>query len=140
LLHIRDIAENQSPGHFFEIWGMLESSPQRHFDQGPKMKRMMKPAFYLAIGTTIAIRTSAAFAYRGQQYAHEAKVTLEQARIKALKAYPGTITDQELEKEHGGTGLRYSFDIKNGRKTYEVGIDARTGALLEHSVEGPNSD
>ena len=50
------------------------------------------------------------------------------------------ITDQELEKEGGGTGLRYSFDIKNGSKTYEVGIDARTGRVLENKAEGPNPD
>jgi uncharacterized membrane protein YkoI len=30
----------------------------------------------------------------------------------ALKAHPGKVTDEELEREAGGTGLRYSFDIK----------------------------
>ena len=83
---------------------------------------------------------TAALAYTGQQFAAAAKVSLEQARAIALKAFPGTITDQELEKERGGSGLRYSFDIKKGATTHEVGVDARSGALLENSVEGPQSD
>ncbi len=69
-----------------------------------------------------------------------AKVTLAQARKAALAAHPGVITDQELEKEGGGTGLRYSFDIKGKGKTFEVGVDARTGKVLENKAEGPNPD
>jgi uncharacterized membrane protein YkoI len=65
---------------------------------------------------------------------------LSEARVVALKAFPGKITDEELEKEKGGSGLRYSFDIKNGGVTYEVGVDARTGKVLENSPEGPHSD
>jgi uncharacterized membrane protein YkoI len=40
-----------------------------------------------------------------------------------------------LEKEKGGSGLRYSFDIKNGSVVHEVGVDAKTGKILENSVE-----
>jgi uncharacterized membrane protein YkoI len=69
-----------------------------------------------------------------------AKVTLAQAQKTALTARPGKITDQELEKESGGTGLRYSFDIQSNGKTFEVGVDARTGKVLENSTEGPNPD
>ena len=46
-------------------------------------------------------------------------------------------TGQELEKEGGGSGLRYSFD-QAGTKTYEVGVDAQTGAVLENKAEGPH--
>lgn len=81
-----------------------------------------------------------AFAYTGQKFAGEAKISLEQARVIALKAHPGKITDEELEKEKGGSGLRYSFDIRHGKVTQEVGVDARTGKLLENSPEGPNAD
>ncbi len=81
-----------------------------------------------------------ASAYTGQQMSGSAKVSIAQARKIALSAQPGTITDQELEKEGGGSGLRYSFDIKAGATTHEVGVDARTGKLLENSVEGPNAD
>jgi uncharacterized membrane protein YkoI len=67
-------------------------------------------------------------------------VTIEHAVEIALKAHPGKITDQELEREGGGTGLRYSFDILSGNVTQEVGVDAMTGKLLENQAEGPNPD
>jgi len=76
-------------------------------------------------------------AYTGEELA---KVTLSEARAIALKAFPGKITDEELEKEKGGSGLRYSFDIENGGMTHEVGIDAKTGKVLENSVEGRHAD
>ena len=47
---------------------------------------------------------------------------------------------EELEKEKGGSGLRYSFDIEKGRVIHEVGIDAKTGRVLENSVEGVHAD
>lgn len=77
---------------------------------------------------------------KGHEFAGQAKVSLEQARRIALKAYPGKITDEELEKERGGSGLRYSFDIRKGSVTHEVGVDAKTGKVLENSKEGPNAD
>jgi uncharacterized membrane protein YkoI len=82
----------------------------------------------------------AAFAYTGQEFAGDATVSLDQARAIALKAVPGKITDQELEKEKGGSGLRYSFDIKTSGATREVGVDAKSGAVLENSVEGLHHD
>ena len=78
--------------------------------------------------------------FAGSSLLPSAKITLAQARSTALAARPGQITDQELEKEHGGTGLRYSFDIKSSGKTFEVGVDARTGKVLENKAEGPNPD
>jgi uncharacterized membrane protein YkoI len=44
-----------------------------------------------------------------------AKVSIERARSIALRARPGAITSEELEKEKGGGGLRYSFGIKTGK-------------------------
>ena len=79
-------------------------------------------------------------AYTGEELAKYAKVTLPEARAIALKAFPGKITDEELEKEKGGSGLRYSFDIKNAGVTHEVGVDAKTAKLLENSAEGPQAD
>ena len=81
-----------------------------------------------------------ASAYSGEELAKTAKVTLDEARAAALKARPGTITDQELEKEKGGSGLRYSFDIKDGKTTYEVGVDAQTEKILENAAEGAHPD
>ena len=79
-------------------------------------------------------------AYPGEELAKNAKLTLKQARQIAFKARAGQVTDQELEKEPGGSGLRYSFDIRRGRITYEVGIDAITGQVLENKAEGPHPD
>lgn len=78
--------------------------------------------------------------FKGQELAGQATVTMAQARATALKAHPGQVTDQELEKEAGGSGLRYSFDIKSGGHTFEVGVDAKTGEVLENKAEGKNPD
>jgi uncharacterized membrane protein YkoI len=78
--------------------------------------------------------------YTGEELAKNAKITLSEARIIALKSFPGKITDEELEKEKGGSGLRYSFDIKNAGLTHEVGVDAKTGKLLENRAEGRQTD
>ncbi len=78
--------------------------------------------------------------YAGAKLASKAKITIAQARVIALKAHPGQITDQELENEGGGSGLRYSFDLRSGGKTYEVGVDAKTGRVLENKAEGRNPD
>ena len=81
-----------------------------------------------------------ASAYNGQELAKHAKVSISEARAIALKAHPGKITDEELEEEKGGSGLRYSFDVKHGKITYEIGVDAKTGRILENGKEGPNPD
>lgn len=78
--------------------------------------------------------------YAGHALAGQAKVKLAAARAIALKARPGVITDQELEKEAGGSGLRWSFDIRAKRVTYEVGVDADNGAVLENAKEGAHPD
>ncbi len=92
------------------------------------------------LGLVLALATANAFAYTGQKFAGEAKISLKQARGIALKTQPGKITDEELEQEKGGSGLRYSFDIRHGKVTQEVGVDARTGKLLENAPEGPHAD
>ncbi len=94
-----------------------------------------------ALGAALLGAAIAAQAFTGEQYTKEARIGLDQARTIALKAHPGKIADQELEREKGGSGLRYSFDIVSGNKArQEVGVDAKTGRLLENSVEGPNAD
>ena len=92
------------------------------------------------LGVILSAASLSAFAFTGQNLAGNAKVTIEQARTIALKAYPGKITDEELEQEKGGSGLRYSFDIKSGKVTHELGVDAKTGAVLENSTEGAHPD
>lgn len=92
------------------------------------------------LGLALTMAAANTFASTGQQYAKDAKITIEQARTIALKAHAGKITDEELEQEKGGSGLRYSFDIRHGKVIQEVGVDARTGAVLENAAEGPNAD
>ena|ERR1022692_3385986 len=90
-------------------------------------------AVALAGGALAGTQSSASFA--GHELAGQASISLSQARAIALKARPGAITDQELEREHGGSGLRYSFDVSSAGKTYEVGVDAKTGKVLENGHE-----
>lgn len=71
----------------------------------------------LGMGAVLAVAAGNAVAYTGQKLAGEATVTLEQARAIALKAHAGKVTDEELEREEGGSGLRYSFDIQCGKVT-----------------------
>jgi len=93
-------------------------------------------------GMTVLLLAGAfsAQAYTGEALAKHVKVTMSEARAIALKAHPGKITDEELEKEAGGSGLRYSFDIREGKLTHEVGVDAQTAQVLENKAEGPNPD
>jgi hypothetical protein len=91
------------------------------------------------LGAT-AVAAAGPSRFAGAELLPQAKITLAQARQTAVRAHPGVITDQELEKERGGTGLRYSFDIKAKGKTFEVGVDARTGKVLENDAEGANPD
>ncbi len=78
--------------------------------------------------------------FTGHELAKQAAVHLLQARAIALKVRSGEITDEELESESGGSGLRYSFDIKAAGVVYEVGVDAKSGKVLENSPEGKNPD
>jgi uncharacterized membrane protein YkoI len=94
----------------------------------------------LAAASLAPVFVSSAWSYSGDELSKTAKVTMEQATDIALKARPGKITDKELEKEKGGSGLRYSFDVRSKGVTYEVGVDAQTGAVLENGREGAHPD
>ncbi|MDE2363781.1 MAG: PepSY domain-containing protein [Hyphomicrobiales bacterium] len=105
------------------------------------MNRNLKRNIQLLATAALAASLAApALAYNGQKLRREAKIGMKEARAIALKAHPGKITDAELEREHGGSGLRYSFDIRNGRRVQEVGVDANTGNVLENAREGRNPD
>lgn len=94
----------------------------------------------VSIAAMLLAGAFSAQAYTGETLSKHVKVTMTEARVIALKAHPGKITDEELEKEGGGSGLRYSFDIREGKITHEVGVDAQTGKVLENKAEGPNPD
>jgi uncharacterized membrane protein YkoI len=102
------------------------------------MRTVSAPSMGLAVASLLI--GTAAQAFTGEKLAGQAKIGIEQARAIALTAHPGTITDEELERERGGSGLRYSFDIKHGSVTQEVGVDAQTGNVLENKKEGPHPD
>lgn len=99
---------------------------------------MRRPALSVLAASLIAASAGAATLtahFKGDKLAAQSKFTLAQARAIALKARPGHIVDQELEKERGGSGLRYSFDVVSHGKTIEVGVDAVTGRVLENGAE-----
>lgn len=64
-----------------------------------------------------------------------ARISMTQARTIALKAAPGRVQDAEYEKEGGG--WRYSFDIRQGKRIHEIGVDANTGRIVEDAYEKP---
>ena len=101
------------------------------------MRKTIRSAGLAAMCALLVGAPISALAYTGQELASGAKMTLDQARATALKAVPGEIVDEELEKADGGSGLRYSFDIKHGATTYDVAVDAQTGAVLENKAEAP---
>jgi uncharacterized membrane protein YkoI len=100
----------------------------------------MRNYFGIGLACGLLVASVGAQAFSGQQFAKNAKVGIAEARSIALKAHPGKIVDEELEKEVGGSRLRYSFDIRAGQATQEVGVDAQDGAVLENKLEGPNPD
>jgi uncharacterized membrane protein YkoI len=103
------------------------------------MRKVLCFAAIVMFGAT-GVLAASANRFAGSNLLPLAKVSLAKARATAVAARPGQITDQELEREGGGTGLRYSFDIKSKGKTFEVGVDARTGKVLENKMEGSNPD
>ena len=100
----------------------------------------MKTVLSCAAMALLCVGATAATGYTGEKLAGNAKITIQQAEVIALKARAGTITDRELEREKGGSGLRYSFDVRVKSATYEVGVDAQSGAILENAREGKHPD
>ena len=92
----------------------------------------------LAVLIGLAVAAGSVAATAKDSARPKAKISLSEARAIALKAYPGQIMKEELERERGGSGLRYSFDLRNGKQWREVGVDAMTGRVLEDAREGAN--
>ena len=84
-------------------------------------------AFGLTLVGLISMPPSHLFAYSGEKFAKDAKITIDQARAIALQTRAGTITDEELEHEKGGSGLRYSF-VVHMRPNYMVNRPACLGS------------
>jgi uncharacterized membrane protein YkoI len=94
----------------------------------------IKSRFALAI-TTLSLAATVLPGVAAAQHA-SARITMDDARTRALHAAPGTIVAQELERERGR--LIYSFEIRvNGApagEVTEVNIDAGDGHVvaIEH--------
>jgi uncharacterized membrane protein YkoI len=97
------------------------------------MKSIQKLALLAASVGCIAAFVGGALA---APVAPHARISLEQARTKALKVVPGNVIDAELEKENGA--WRYSFDIKLNGEMHEVGIDADSGKIIENALATPS--
>ena len=94
----------------------------------------------LTIAGAVLLSVSSAVAYSGDNPAlsKQAKITHAEAEKTALAKEPGTVTERELEKEHGK--LIYSFDIKTANGIHEVNVDAVSGKIVEDSVESPSAE
>jgi uncharacterized membrane protein YkoI len=90
---------------------------------------MFKSAIILPLIAAVAIGTAPAAAEPPA-----AKITMAQAQAKALKLAPGKVISSEYEKE--GVIWRYSFDIQQRGNVQEIGIDGRTGKVVENKSEG----
>jgi uncharacterized membrane protein YkoI len=106
-----------------------------YYLKGSSMSRLLIALAAVSMTAASANAATAGAALKGHELSAQTKVTLAEARVIALKARPGKITAEELEKEAGGTGLRYSFDVKSQGKEFEVGVDAVTGKVLENGSE-----
>ena len=89
-------------------------------------------------GSMIAIAAAAAVLATGASaQAAPGTIGMAKARAIALKAAPGKVQKAEYEKEGGG--WRYSFDIRQGNRIHEIGVDARTGKIVENVFEKPGA-
>ena len=67
------------------------------------------------------------------------KIKLDEARAIALKRVPGTVVEEELEKEKGR--LQYAFDIKDSNgKIWDVEVDAISGDVLYAGEDDEETD
>lgn len=105
------------------------------------MQNLKTAAVAAALAITVGTGAAIAASYPGQQYASHASIPIAQARATVMRLVPhGTIVAQELEREAGGSGWRYSFDVKTAQGTREVGIDAKSGKVLENGIESAASE
>ncbi len=85
--------------------------------------------------TLTVLLSCAGFPALAASKAPKPKLSMATARAIALKRAPGRIKDAEYELEKGG--WRYSFDIAQGTRVHEIGVDAMTGRIVEDTFEAP---
>jgi uncharacterized membrane protein YkoI len=79
----------------------------------PICKTLLHTSFAALV--VAATATSPLVAIAQTHLSHKARISMTEARATALTAFPGTIVKEELEREGGGSGLRYSFDMARRR-------------------------
>ncbi len=104
---------------------------------------MARPSALIIAGTLLMASAPLANAQQGvanagaasskidPKLAAAAKITLDSARVIALRAVPhSTVASEELEREHGR--LIYSFDMKVAKRQgiQEVNVSAITGKVI----------
>ena len=103
-----------------------------------KFDRCALTVFALSV-SSMAYAGDGAGTYSGYELSKDAQFTMDEASIIALKMHPrGVITERSLERVTGGTNLRYLFDVKAEATTFQVGVDANTGDVIEDLREVPN--
>jgi uncharacterized membrane protein YkoI len=93
------------------------------------MPVMRKTIEVLAIAAALGMGTGA---IAGK--APAPKISKTRAETMALNLAPGKIISSEYENEGGG--WRWSFDIQQKNHVQEIGIDGRTGKVVENKSEG----
>lgn len=62
-------------------------------------------------------------------------ISIDEARRIAVRAYPGTVTDQKTKTTRDGKISRYLFNIQNGVFPQHVVVDARTGKIVRYRIK-----
>ena len=91
----------------------------------------MKITLTAALASLTALTATAAVANGAAK--PMAKLSMAQARAIALKKAPGKVVESDYENEKGG--WRYSFDIRQGQRIHEIGVDANSGRIVENAFE-----
>jgi uncharacterized membrane protein YkoI len=70
---------------------------------------------------------------KNDNQANGEKISLEKAEEIALKEFPGTVKQLELDEDDDR--LIYEIEIRNGEEEAEIEIDAFTGDILELDID-----
>ena len=98
----------------------------------------MKKSFIAILLCTLSVFSFAGKKVTQADLQKQAKITMDAAKKIAVEKEPGDIKSSELENEHGK--LIYSFDIKTKTAIHEVNVDARTGDVVEDSIESAKDE
>lgn len=98
------------------------------FPQASKESKLPNQIKFIAVVAALSIGTAAA------AQPPKPRISMTHAKAMALKLAPGKIISSEYENEGGG--WRYSFDIQQKGNVQEIGIDGRTGKVVENKSEG----